>query len=170
MLTPVTILNSGRSPAAVQPFRRPAAKAPLSPPPEMARKATGGSGPAMAGLGEVGAFPAGAPRVPSRAEWLGVLIDPESDVGRSGDVSFGSSWPGWSGPWAPPTAVPAGRRPTATNDNARQIMLCIKEPDCRHCCPVKRVNFRDVPCKARFHDNHLQLALSITFADFDHRL
>ena len=38
VLTPVTILNVGRVPTAVQPFMIPAPKAPLSPPPDTARK------------------------------------------------------------------------------------------------------------------------------------
>ena len=37
VLTPVTSLNSGRVPVFVQPESSPAPKAPLSPPPEMAR-------------------------------------------------------------------------------------------------------------------------------------
>ena len=37
VLTPVTRVNSGRSPRFVQPFSRPAPKAPLSPPPEIDR-------------------------------------------------------------------------------------------------------------------------------------
>ena len=37
VLTPVTILNSGRVPVSLQPFIRPAPNAPLSPPPETAR-------------------------------------------------------------------------------------------------------------------------------------
>ena len=45
VLTPVTSLNSGRSPVAVHPFQSPAPKAPLSPPPEMTRKWTGSSTP-----------------------------------------------------------------------------------------------------------------------------
>ena len=38
MLTPVTMSNSGRVPLRVQPLRIPAPKAPLLPPPEIARK------------------------------------------------------------------------------------------------------------------------------------
>src|SRR5215831_4868520 len=45
VLTPVTSLKVGRSPVADQPFKRPAPKAPLSPPPEIARYAAGGRGP-----------------------------------------------------------------------------------------------------------------------------
>ncbi|MCY1304122.1 hypothetical protein D3C84_846760 [compost metagenome] len=45
VLMPVTSLNSGRFPVVVQPFNKPAANAPLSPPPEMARYTAGGRGP-----------------------------------------------------------------------------------------------------------------------------
>jgi hypothetical protein len=37
VLTPVTILNTGRVPVAVQPLRKPAPNAPLAPPPDSAR-------------------------------------------------------------------------------------------------------------------------------------
>lgn len=42
VLIPVTISNSGRSPACVQPQSSPAPKAPFAPPPEMARAEPGG--------------------------------------------------------------------------------------------------------------------------------
>ena len=45
VLTPVTILKVGLVPRSDHPERRPAPKAPSSPPPEIARKAAGGSRP-----------------------------------------------------------------------------------------------------------------------------
>ena len=48
VLTPVTSLNSGRSPAAVQPTSSPAPKAPSSLPPESARRLAGGRRPLAA--------------------------------------------------------------------------------------------------------------------------